>query len=116
MTSILVGMGLIFIAMVVLVVRRGLQMRKLVDDGVPTTAIAKKVIAHTGATGMRRSSLHYSFQDSQGKAYQHTVMISPSERDAIQEGGSVDIIYLPDNPKVSALAQSVESARKALEK
>jgi hypothetical protein len=116
MTSILVGMSLIIIAMVVLVVRRGLQLRKLVSDGVATTATAKKLIGHTGATGMRRSSLRYHFQDRRGKSYQHTVMISPSERETIQEGDSVNIIYLPDNPKISALAQTVESARKALKK
>ncbi|MDN3638755.1 hypothetical protein QWY82_08045 [Simiduia curdlanivorans] len=116
MTSILLGMGLILIAMVVLVIRRGLQMRRLVDHGVPATAIANKVIGHTGATGMRRSFLRYSFEDSAGKPYQNKVMISPAERDAIYEGASVAIIYLPDNPKISALAQSVESARNALEK
>ncbi|BFM10626.1 hypothetical protein R50072_07790 [Simiduia litorea] len=116
MTSVLLGMGLILFAMVVVVVRRGLQMRKLVDHGVVTTAIVTKILGHTGATGVRRSSMRYSFQDAQGASYQNTVMISPSERETMIEGAHVEIIYLPVNPKVSALALSVELARKALEK
>ena len=43
-------------------------------------------------------------------------MISSGERERLKEGDTVAVIYLADNPKISALAELVELARRALEK
>ncbi len=96
-------------------VRRGLQVRHLAERGETTRGRIERIWGHTGSTGTTRHRLRYRYSVT-GCDYSHTILVSPGERERMQEGGEVDVVYLPDKPKVSALSEMVEQARTALRK
>ena len=116
MTSVIVGMVVFVVAAVFIAVQRGLQMRRLTHNGVPATATVERMWSHTGSTGMSRHRLRYTFRAGDGREYSRSIMISSGQRESLKEGDTVAVIYLADNPKISALAELVEQARRALEK
>lgn len=97
-------------------IRRGLQMKELATQGVLTQAQIIDRQEFTTAKGARRNDryLRYQYVDAQGR--HHTARSHVVSRDwlANQNGDSIDIVYLPHRPEVSALASDVENARKAL--
>jgi hypothetical protein len=109
-------MVVILVAAVFIAIQRGLQLRRLVQNGVPGTATIERMWSTVVATGMSRYSLRYTFRAGDGREYSRSIMISSGERERLKVGDTVAVIYLADNPKISALAELVEQARRALEK
>ena len=103
---------LIVIAMIVFGVRRGLQFKSLANDGTPAQATVTKKWKH----GQNKCRLRYEYNTpSQGK-FSHSPWVTQDEYDRYNPGDSIDIVYLPNNPKVSAMATMVTLAKEALDK
>jgi hypothetical protein len=107
---------LIVAAMIFVTVRRGLQMRSLAASGVAVKGKVVKKWRNTKSTDTSSQRLRYQFEIGDGQTYAHAIVISIEEDQKYQIGDEVDIIYLPSNPKISALASMVALAQEALNK
>ena len=92
--------------------RRGLQLRDLVNDGVPLTAKVEKIWTFKGR---QKARLRFSYQVD-NENYTRAVAISMAEYEQLQQGDSVAIVYLPSKPSVSALDSMVSLAKQGLNK
>jgi hypothetical protein len=116
MTSLLLGLALIALAMVGVAVWRGLHLKRLAHEGVATTGRVLKIWSHTGASRVRIHRLRYQFDAADGRSFEGSVMITPRDKERLSEGAPVDVIYLPGDPKISALKSLVDQARQATSK
>lgn len=116
MTSLLLGLALITLAIVGVAVWRGLQLKRLVHEGVSTTGRVLKIWGHTGASRSKTHRMRYRFDAAGGRSYERSVMITPLEKERLSEGATVDVVYLPADPTISALASLVDQARQATSK
>ena len=102
---------------VVVVVRRGLQMKKLVEHGVPVTGkVTDRKSRSTSTGGSATHHLRYEFTAPDGRTYAHRITVTGDEYQSFRDGDEIDLVYLPDNPKVSAQASMVELLRRETEK
>jgi len=109
--------GLLFVGVMIWrVVRRGYQMRDLVQRGIPVTGEVVNKVKFHGSSGIRSRYLRYRFRAADGNQYSHKINISSSENEKYQEGRPIELVYLPDNPKVSATAAMVEMVRDAMQR
>ena len=97
----------------VVVVRRGLQMRRLVENGVPTRARVEKKTRFRGSSNVSSIRLKYSFAAGDATRYERTITMSQAESAAYEEGAEIEIVYLPERPQVSAAKAMVELARRS---
>lgn len=106
----------IVIGLIVVVVRRGYQMKQLVEDGVDATGTVTAKIEHPTASGSKRSSrrIAYEYQDAAGQTHRHVSLITSDFWNAHAEGGPIDIVYSRSRPHVSAPRHLVELSRQAL--
>lgn len=110
------AIGLLFVAVMAWqVVRRGFQMRDLVQHGLPVTGTVVSKVAFRGKSRVRSHHLRYTSSAPDGHEYSHRIAISSAENEKYQEGDPIELMYLPNNPKVSATAQMVQMSRRALE-
>lgn len=113
---ILIPIALIILAMVIVALRRGWQMKKLVSDGTPVRATVTKKWMH----GQHKYRLRYEYQiatdSSPQSKHTHSPLVSRDEYDRYNTGDGIDIVVLANNPKISATAMLVAQARKALSK
>lgn len=107
MTATVLGVTLIIIGMVALMVRRSLQMRKLAAAGVTAQAEVLKIWHHSHEKGPTRHRVRYCFLAANGQHYRNTVMITGERRARLAGLTHVAVVYLPNNPKVSALGEDV---------
>ncbi|HKY63982.1 MAG TPA: DUF3592 domain-containing protein [bacterium] len=97
----------------VFVVRRGLEMKKLAQEGRPARArIVKK--ARVRRKGSNPASLTYEFQDGFGKLHRRRIFVSETVYAQHEEGGDLEIVYLLDKPEVSGAKYLVEEVKRAL--
>lgn len=121
MFSIIVGLlipVLIVGGLVFIVVRRGFQMRLLVQDGVVTTGRVLAKLEYPTAKGSRGNNrrIHYSYQDEAGQTHEHRSLVTSDFWHGHTEGGPIDIVYARHQPHVSAPRHLVELSRQALAK
>lgn len=116
MLEIFVAIVVFAVAVIVVVLKRGTELRKLAENGVRTEATVEKTWKFTGSTGMATRRMRYRFTASNGKEYKRTVTLTTGESEKLTEGTQTTVIYLADNPKVSSLANLVEQAKQALKK
>jgi hypothetical protein len=95
---------------------RGLQLKRLAHEGVATTGHVLKIWSHMGASRVRVYRLRYRFDAADGGSFEGSVMITPRDKERLREGAPVEVIYLPSNPKISALKSLVDQARQATSK
>ena len=119
LTSLFVPVAII-VGLVVIGVRRGLQMRQLVLDGVETTGqvVAKLRHVHPRRKGSRRPSLriHYAYRDVAGGEHEHRSLVTDSFWNEHEEGGPLAVVYSKSQPHISAPRHLVEQSREALAK
>lgn len=119
LVSVLVPVA-IFVGLIAVVVRRGLQMRQLALDGVETTGqvVAKLRHVHVRRKGSQRPSLriHYAYRDAAGAEHEHRSLVTDSFWNAHEEGGPIAIVYSQSQPQISAPKHLVEQSRAALAK
>lgn len=115
MLWVLLGFVLFGIAFILIVVRRGLELRRLVEGGVATRGTIEKKWKHTGSGGRSTKRLRYKFMDNEGNTRSRAIIASQSEYDSLEEGDPVTVVYLPGKSGVNALETLVEQARQGLE-
>ena len=117
--SLLVPVALVA-GLIILVVRRGLQMRLLAMDGVETTGqvVAKLRHIHARRKGSQRPSLriHYAYRDAAGGEHEHRSLVTDSFWNEHVESGPIAIVYSKSRPHISAPKHLVELSREALAK
>lgn len=108
---------LIMGAIIVLFVKRGLEMRGLCEHGVETTAqVISKRSVKAGASTSRRQKLAYRYTDGAGATHEHTSVVTWEVYNRHDEGGAIEVVYSSKNPAVSAPKYLVDQARSALGK
>ena len=80
----------------------------LVDDGVPATAIVVKKLR---SNSPRRIYITYAFETASGKVEGRTEGFR--DLDHLEVGDTIEILHLPDQPKVNAPASVVAQMRQA---
>lgn len=98
---------------VAVMLRRGLEMKKLAQEGQSVQAIVIKK-ARVRRKGSNPPAITYEFQDSFGKTHQRRIFVSESFYERHQEGGTIEVVYLLDKPEVNAAKTLVEEVKKAL--
>ncbi len=108
------------VGLIILVVRRGLQMRQLLLDGVETTGqvVAKLQYRHIRRKGAQRPTLkiRYAYRDAAGGEHEYRSLVTDSFWNEHAEGGPIAIVYSNSRPQISAPRHLVEQSREALAK
>lgn len=101
---------------VFMVIRRGLQMKKLAHLGIPITGkvlLVKQLASTHHSRQTRHWRLRYAFTLPDGRTFENGVNPSTEERQ-LQAGSPIDLVYLPADPQISATRGMVNLSRKAL--
>lgn len=97
------------------VAQRGLQMRHLVLEGVVGTAYVEEKRSFRTTRGGKRYRLTYRYTAAGGQTFRHTPDVTGDFWLSVNVGDPVRIVYLPENPHISALEEDVEKMRRALQ-
>jgi len=97
---------------VYVLIRRGVEMRWLAEEGVETTGTVTRKLMFP----RRRYQIKYAYTDSSGNQHHRTSFVSRETYDHLEVGSPVKVVYLPQRPSVSGLLSDVEDARRALER
>ncbi len=109
--------GIIIISlMVLLALWRGLELRQLVESGVPGKAKIIRKVKFRGKKGIPTYRMRYEFQARDGKLYSRAISLTSTEAAAYSVGDQIDIVYVPDKPRISASEAMVALGRQALKK
>jgi hypothetical protein len=105
---------------VYLVIRRGLEMRRLATEGVETTGtvVEKYYRRRRGVRSMRirYEYIRYEYRDASGQKHQGRAGVSWEYYKAVKVGDPVKVVYLPQQPSVSALWAQVDLVRRAYQR
>jgi len=105
------------VAILYRIVTRGMQMRRLVADGVQTVGrVTVKVGFGGGDAAPRTRALRYEYTDAAGTRHTQRSLVSASIWAAAREGSPIDIVYSASRPSISAPRHMVEAARGTLRK
>ena len=109
--------ALIFGGIIFLAVRRGLEMKELVEQGVETqgTVINKRSVTAPRASS-RQQKLAYRYTDSQGGSHEHTSIMTYGDYDQYEVGQPIAVVYSAKRPGVSAAKFMVDLARETMKK
>jgi hypothetical protein len=92
-------------------IRRGMEMRRLAMEGVERSGtVTDKGLVRRG----RQGKIRYAYHDSLGNKHYRTSLVAREFYDHLEVGSPVKVVYLPNQPSVSALLADVEKARRAL--
>lgn len=97
------------------VAQRGLQMRRLALEGVVSTAYVEDKKSFRSTRGGKRYRLTYRYTTAEGQTFRHTPDVTGDLWLSVHPGDPVRIVYLPENPHISALEEDVEKMRRALQ-
>lgn len=114
----LLVIGLIVAAFIGVAVWRGKQIGALARRGVPVsgTVVRKFRSGSADGVGSRGRRIAFNYTGPDGKAYRRAASVTIGKFADYEEGSSIALVCLPDNPGVSAPAWLVEQAREALAK
>jgi hypothetical protein len=98
---------------VYLVIRRGLEMRRLATEGVETTGTVVEKYYRRRRGGRRIRRIRYEYCDASGQKHQGRAGVSWEYYEAVKVGDPVKVVYLPQRPSVSALLAEVDLVRRA---
>lgn len=113
--EIILSLVAITVLIVVVALTRGLQLKNLVQNGVPLHATVEKKWKHNSG-GRQIFRLRYQYKVESGKQFSRSVMVTEKEFQTYEPGDSIDIVVLPDKPGNSALASMVALSKQALDK
>jgi len=101
--------GVIFLAM-----QRAMEIKKLVERGLTAQGkVTGKRSVTAPRTSTRRQKLDYRYTDNQGAEHSNTTTLTYTEHNQYQVGDSIEVVYLPERPGISALKSFVDLARQA---
>ncbi|MBL7685653.1 MAG: hypothetical protein JNK65_06440, partial [Deltaproteobacteria bacterium] len=101
---------LIFSIVIYQIITRAKEMPLLVKEGV----IVQAKIVSKSPKKTRRENIDYEFQDALGKVYRRHITLPLALFDQVQVGDSIEVVYLPQNPKVSSGKYWVDQYRAAM--
>lgn len=108
---------LILGGIVFLLLKRGLQMKALCEDGVEVMGqVVEKRSVRSSNSSSRRQKLVYRYTDSTGTAHEHASLVPGDEYMRHNEGDEITVVYSAKTPSVSAPKYLVDQARTALGK
>lgn len=98
------------------VVRRGLELRRLVDDGVEVEGRVLEVTRFVGKAGGSTASIYlrYEYVDSRGGTHRHRSLVSTEFAARHPAGSPIALVYSRSRPAVSSPRELVEQSRTAL--
>jgi len=113
--TVLVGALLVAFA-VWRVARRGLELRRLVDDGVEVEGRVVEITRFVGKAGGTSASLYlrYEYVDSRGVTHRHRSLVSTEFAASHPEGSPIALVCSRSRPAVSSPRALVEQSRAAL--
>jgi hypothetical protein len=108
------GIGaLIVIGMCVQIARRGLALKRLVEDGVEADAVViSRRRFYSG--GLPRCWLTYEYQAADGRRYRQRSAVDEASWQVASEGSTFAIVYSRSRPATSMPRNLVEQGRAAL--
>ena len=87
----------IVLAIIAVIVRRGLQMKALAHQGVPGQAeVVHKTRRRTTAGHQTAGFIKYQFEAPDGRRLSNRIAVSEEIFSKYQQGESIDIVYLPE--------------------
>ncbi|MCW1885306.1 DUF3592 domain-containing protein [Luteolibacter flavescens] len=108
---------LIFAGIIWLAVRRGLELKRLCDQGIEVTGrVAEKRAVAGHGSGPRQKKIVMSYRDRFGAEHLRTSSVPLSVYDQYQVDDPIEIVYLPDSPATSSPKYLVDQCREALRK
>lgn len=91
---------------------RGREIRQLAEQGVPASALVTKVERiRRNRAGYEDIFFTYRFSDESGNTFEKRLNATPGQMTGIEEGGALDVFYLPSDPSISAAAHLVNGMR-----
>lgn len=116
LTNCLIIPLLIVGGMIVLAVRRGFQVKQLLEDGIETTGRVVKKQTFSGSKGGRVCRIRYEYVDQMGKTHAHRSAVPEDVYASHEEGSPFPIVYSQSKPHISAPKYLVEQSRAAMAK
>lgn len=104
------------VAMVVIVIRRGFQVKLLVEDGIDATGTVVRKVTFRSGKGSRSHRIKYEYFDDLGRRHEHRSMVTKTFYDSFNEGSPIPVVYSRSKPQVSAPKELVEQAREGYRK
>ena len=90
------------------------QLQELAKRGVLIigTVVERKAMVVGGMPRLSNARrIQYIYKVSSGAEYKATARVSPTEWGRLAEGGAIELVYLPDRPRVCAVKEAVEKVR-----
>ncbi|MDJ0759466.1 MAG: DUF3592 domain-containing protein [Woeseiaceae bacterium] len=91
----------------------GAEMSSLMLEGEPAKARVLAAERRRMARGEFEYYVTYTFRSRDNEEHRKEFRVSPTELDNYLEGESIDIVYLPRDPSVSATREMVDRVRSA---
>lgn len=105
----------ILMALIAVWAWQGLQMKALANSGVLGRGeVIQKIRLHISTGHQTAGYLKYRFLAPDGKALTGRIAVSEKIYTEYDEGEPIDIVYLPERPRVNAARYVVNLSRKAL--
>lgn len=112
-TTLIIGLIIVSL-MVVFAIRRGLELRQLVESGIPAKATIISKNKFRGKSGIPTFRLRYQFHAQGGQLFSKAISMTSTEAANVAIGDTINIVYVPSNPKISATEAMVALGRQAL--
>ena len=110
----LIGLAIVA-AVILMIVRRGFQMKNLAHDGVVASGtVIKKFRRGNSTNPQSHAYLRYRFETPGGDSFERSIAVSEEIYEQHEEGGSIDVVYVLGNPKVNGAKYMVNLSREAL--
>ena len=87
------------------------RMSSLVQQGIATTGRISAAERRRRSRGEYDYFVTYSFEAKDGSEYSKELRVKATEFDDYTEGQPIDLVYLPNNPDVSATREMVDKIR-----
>ena len=96
------------------VVRRGLEFRLLLHDGVEAGGTVRNRVRFNPSGATRQRYVRYEYTDPSGRTHSRRSLVSSDVWEAAEEGSTLPIVYSASKPSVSAPKYLVDAARRAM--
>lgn len=102
------------VVMLVVVARRGFQVKLLAEDGLEATGFVVRKQTFSGRGG-RTYRLRYRYVDQMGREHSHRSVVDDDVYKRYNEGDPFPIVYSRSKPHISAPKDVVDLVRNAME-
>ena len=97
-----------------IIIWRGSHIKRLTHRGVAGTGKVIKKFRQQRGGSSSSECLRYEYNSPTGERFENKIHVPQVIYDQHEEGDSIDIVYLPDTPKISAGRYLINQTRAAL--